>query len=72
MATIGALMPRSPSWCSGHAAAVVDALALVDRGALPNFASSADATRAARCYDEDTLHWLAALAQWYDPAGSSG
>ncbi|GAS91921.1 FAD-binding oxidoreductase [Mycolicibacterium brisbanense] len=38
-------------------------------GQLPNFAPSDDAGRAARVYDEDTRHWLAALAERYDPAG---
>ena len=28
-----------------------------------------DAERIAQCYDEDTRHWLAALADQYDPAG---
>ncbi|GAA1654107.1 FAD-linked oxidase [Mycolicibacterium murale] len=70
VATIGALMPEIAELVQGHAAAVVDALAPWSTGgALPNFGPSADATRVARCYDEDTLHWLAALAQRYDPAG---
>jgi hypothetical protein len=38
-------------------------------GQLPNFAPSDDAGRAARVYDEDTRHWLAALAERCDPAG---
>jgi hypothetical protein len=38
-------------------------------GQLPNFAPSDDAGRAARVYDGDTRHWLAALAERYDPAG---
>jgi hypothetical protein len=38
-------------------------------GQLPNFAPSDDAGRAARVYDEDTRHWLAVLAEHYDPAG---
>ncbi|MEE6169059.1 MULTISPECIES: FAD-binding oxidoreductase [unclassified Mycolicibacterium] len=38
-------------------------------GQLPNFAPSDDAGRAARVYDEDTRHWLAALADRYDPSG---
>lgn len=38
-------------------------------GLLPNFAPAADAARMARVYDEDTRHWLAALADRYDPDG---
>ncbi|MGW0161865.1 FAD-binding oxidoreductase [Mycobacterium sp. NPDC003323] len=38
-------------------------------GLLPNFAPSADPARMARVYDEDTRHWLAALADRYDPSG---
>lgn len=38
-------------------------------GLLPNFAPAADAARMARVYDADTRHWLATLADRYDPAG---
>lgn len=38
-------------------------------GLLPNFAPVANAARMARAYDEDTRHWLAVLADRYDPAG---
>lgn len=37
--------------------------------ALPNFSASADPARIARCYDEDTRHWLSALADRHDPRG---
>jgi hypothetical protein len=36
---------------------------------LPNFAPTSDPERIARCYDAETLHWLAALAEQHDPAG---
>ncbi len=53
-----------------HAAAVIDAMAPWSRGRqLPNFAPASDAGRLARCYDDDTLHQLAALAERYDPRG---
>jgi len=35
---------------------------------MPNFAPSADPTRLTRCYNEDALHCLRALAHRYDPA----
>ena len=38
-------------------------------GSLPNFASSGDPERISRMYDEDTAHWLGALAEEHDPAG---
>lgn len=72
VATIGALMPEIAELVQGTPLRWSTRWPLVDRGALPNFGPSADATRVARCYDEDTLHWLAALAQRYDPPGSSG
>lgn len=67
---IGVLMPPIAETVRAHGAALVDALAPWSTGGqLPNFAPSDDAARAARVYDEDTLHWLAALAERYDPAG---
>jgi FAD/FMN-containing dehydrogenase len=39
-------------------------------GLLPNFATSDEPDLIARCYDRDTLHWLTALADQYDPAGT--
>ena len=39
-------------------------------GMHPNFAASGRIpARMARSYDEDTLAWLGALAEQYDPAG---
>lgn len=56
-----------------QAAAVLDALAPWSTGGqLPNFGAWADAERLARCYDEDTLYRLAALAERYDPAAVLG
>jgi hypothetical protein len=53
-----------------HAGRVIEALQPWSTGGqLPNFAPAADLARLARCYDEDTLYWLAALGERYDPAG---
>ena len=38
-------------------------------GALPNFAAGVEPERIARTYDEDTVHWLSALADEHDPSG---
>lgn len=38
-------------------------------GELPNFAASADPAHIRRCYDEDTIAWLSALAAQHDPRG---
>lgn len=70
LTTIGALAPEIAELVPAHAAAVVAAVApWATGGALPNFAASGAAERLARCYDEDTLYWLAALAERFDPAG---
>lgn len=53
-----------------HAGRVEQAMSPWSTGrSLPNFASSADPERIARMYDEDTAHWLSALAEEHDPAG---
>ncbi|WP_433604678.1 FAD-binding oxidoreductase [Prescottella agglutinans] len=53
-----------------HAHAVEQAVApWATGGTLPNFAATADPERIARCYDEDTRHWLSALANEHDPRG---
>ena len=66
---IGVLAPPAGDGVVGHAAALVDALTRWSTGGqMPNFAPSADPTRLARCYNEDTLHCLRALAHRYDPA----
>lgn len=70
LTTIGVLAPPTGDVVVGHAASLVAALAPWSTGGqLPNFAASADDGRLARCYSEDTLHWLRALARRYDPAG---
>jgi hypothetical protein len=52
-----------------HAAELVNAMTPWSTGGqMPNFAASADPSRPARCYNEDALHWLRALAERYDPA----
>lgn len=70
LTTIGAAVPELAEAVQAHAAAVVAAAAPWSTGGqLPNFAPSTDPQRLSRCYDEDTLYWLAALAERYDPAG---
>ncbi|MDX1888660.1 FAD-binding oxidoreductase [Mycolicibacterium sp. 050158] len=69
LTTIGVLMPEVADAVVGHAAEVVEAVApWATGGQLPNFAASADPERPSRCYNEDALHWLRALARRYDPA----
>jgi FAD/FMN-containing dehydrogenase len=68
--TIGALVPELADALPAHARAVLAAVAPWSTGwQLPNFAPASDPARLARCYDEDTLYWLAALGERYDPAG---
>ena len=70
LTTVGVLVPETAGAVVGHAAAVVDAVTAWSTGRqLPNFAVAADAARLARCYDDDILYQLAALAERYDPAG---
>ncbi len=70
LSTIGVLMPETAPVVVGHANAVLKAIAPWSTGGqMPNFAPSDDPARPARVYSEDTLHWLAALADRYDPAG---
>jgi hypothetical protein len=53
-----------------HAARLAEAMAPWSTGrSLPNFGAGADPVRIAQNYDEDTLHWLSALAEEHDPAG---
>ncbi|MEV0670550.1 FAD-binding oxidoreductase [Mycobacterium sp. NPDC050441] len=68
--TIGVLAPPIADAVVPHAGALIVALSRWSSGGqIANFAPSEDAGRAARVYDEDTRHWLAALAQRHDPAG---
>jgi hypothetical protein len=70
LAVIGVLAPPVGEVVRPHAAELVAALAQWSTGGqMPNFAPSSDPGRAARCYGEDTWHWLTALARHYDPAG---
>jgi FAD binding domain len=70
LTTIGAPLPELADAVAGHAASVIAAMASWSSGRqLPNFAPATDTARLARCYDEETLFQLAALAERYDPAG---
>lgn len=70
LTVVGVLMPGAADAVVGHAAALVTSVAPWSTGGqLPNFAPSTDPARPARVYNEDTLHWLTALARRYDPAG---
>lgn len=67
---IGVPMGPDAALVPAQAGALTRALApWATGGLLPNFAPSSDAARMARVYDEDTRHWLAALADRYDPDG---
>ncbi|MGV0779813.1 FAD-binding oxidoreductase [Mycolicibacterium sp. XJ775] len=70
VSTIGVLVPPIADAVVPQAGALIVALSPWSSGGqLANFAPSEDAGRAARVYDEDTRHWLAALADRHDPAG---
>ncbi|MDH6196651.1 hypothetical protein M2272_003304 [Mycobacterium frederiksbergense] len=67
---IGVLAPPVADAVVPQAGALIVALSQWSSGGqLANFAPSEDAGRAARVYDEDTRHWLGALAERHDPAG---
>lgn len=66
----GVLAPPVADAVVAHAGAIEQAIApWATGGTLPNFTATADPERIARCYDEDTRHWLSALANDHDPAG---
>jgi hypothetical protein len=68
LTTIG--VPDAAGAVVAHAGTVIDAMApWATGGQFPNFAPASDPARLARCYDEDTLYRLAALAERHDPAG---
>jgi FAD/FMN-containing dehydrogenase len=68
--TIGVLAPPVADAVVPHAQALGRAMAPWTTGrALPNFAPSNDPEQIARTYDEDTAHWLSALANTHDPSG---
>ncbi len=70
LAVIGVPMPDTAAMVVEHANAVTAAVdPWATGGQMPNFAPSYDPSRPARVYTEDTLHWLSALADRYDPAG---
>lgn len=69
LSVIGVLAGPIGDHVEAHAAELVEAMAPWSTGGqLPNFAASADPGRPSRCYNEDALHWLKALAKRYDPA----
>lgn len=69
LTVIGAPMPENAAMVVEHARAVTAAVApWATGGQMPNFAPSYDPARPARVYTPDTLHWLAALADRYDPS----
>ncbi|CAN3127894.1 FAD-binding oxidoreductase [Mycobacterium sp. smrl_JER01] len=69
LATIGVRAPEIADMVIGHARAVTEAVAPWSTGGqMPNFAPSYDPRRPSRVYNDDTLHWLAGLADRYDPA----
>ncbi|MCK8671718.1 FAD-binding oxidoreductase [Rhodococcus sp. HM1] len=66
----GVLAPPTAENVVGHARTIDRALAPWTTGRhLPNFAASADPATIARAYDDDTAHWLSALADEYDSNG---
>ena len=69
LTVIGLALPETGAAVAQHAAAITAAVAPWSTGGqLPNFAPSYDAARPSRVYNDDTRHWLAALAERYDPA----
>jgi FAD/FMN-containing dehydrogenase len=67
---IGALVPPIAEHVPAHAAGILDAVAAWSVGELPNFAPGTGPARLSRCYDDDTLVWLSALAEQHDPHGT--
>lgn len=69
LSVIGLGAPECRQQTAEHAAALTGSVtAWSTGGQMPNFAPSCDPGRPVRVYNEDTLHWLAALADRYDPA----
>ncbi|SEH90083.1 FAD/FMN-containing dehydrogenase [Mycolicibacterium rutilum] len=68
LAVIGVAAPEIVELVAAHAAGVTTAVAEWSTGGqMPNFAPSYHPDRPSRVYNDDTLHWLAALADRYDP-----
>ncbi|EEN87128.1 FAD-binding oxidoreductase [Rhodococcus qingshengii] len=68
--TVGVLAPPMVDAVVPHAETLGRTMAPWTNGhALPNFAPSVDPEKIARTYDEDTAHWLSALADTHDPQG---
>ncbi|UQE73975.1 FAD-binding oxidoreductase [Gordonia sp. PP30] len=67
---IGALVPPIAEAVAPAEQALAGAMGpWLTGGRLPNFAASGDPAVITACYDADTVEWLRALAQRYDPAG---
>lgn len=68
--SVGVLAPPGGDAVIGHAQEIDRALAPWATGrSLPNFTASADPEQIARTYDDDTAHWLSALADQHDSNG---
>lgn len=67
---VGVLAPEIAAHVPEHQQQVIDAIGpWTHGGRLPNFSASSTPETIARCYDDDTRVWLAALAERHDPAG---
>ncbi|WP_443209325.1 FAD-binding oxidoreductase [Rhodococcus rhodochrous] len=67
---IGVLAPPSADAVVAHTQVIDRALAPWATGtSLPNFTATSDPDRIARTYDDDTAHWLGALADEHDTHG---
>lgn len=66
----GVLAPATADDVIGHARTLDRAMSPWTTGRrLPNFAADSDPDTIARAYDDDTWHWLGALADEHDSAG---
>ena len=66
----GVLVPATAEDVIGHARTVDRVLSPWTTGRrLPNFAAGSDPDTIACAYDDDTWHWLSALADEHDSAG---
>ncbi|MBO9531705.1 MAG: FAD-binding oxidoreductase [Solirubrobacteraceae bacterium] len=67
---VGVLAPEIAEAVPAHGAALEAAIEPWSTGfTLPNFTATDDPERLSRSYDDDTRHWLGALADQHDPHG---